>query len=182
MNPFQDIGDALCDQERIPPLADESSDDEGPLPPSSDDEAIPNGEITRPKSFRPPDSDFADNPPFVAAPTKKGRPVNGGSINGYIFTTDKGVTGYFRNGAEDCKSRLLQPQTCVKSWTQTLADVLWPSATTSEHQSGHNNEQDRDTPLQPSWMANAIRSRGRNRQRKSGGTRGKSCLHQNPRT
>ena len=61
----------------------------------------------------------------------------------------------------------------MKSWTQTLADVLWPATSTSESQSGHSNEQNQGTPLQPSWMANTIRNRGRKRQRKGRRAKGK---------
>ena len=87
-NPFQDIDEALSDEEHLPPM-DCSSDEEKDM----GEEKTANGEIERPKCYRPDESKFDDNPVFVAAVESKGKPVCGGAIHGYVFTTNDGITG-----------------------------------------------------------------------------------------
>jgi len=85
------------DDEFIPYLADSSSD-EGERNVADDSTC---GLIVGPKKHVVNAKAFRDNPLFVPAPWFRGKPKHGGNVEGYVFATRRGKTGYFRDGEYD---------------------------------------------------------------------------------
>ena len=125
-DPFADIDEAIEKEEQMP-QAQEDHEMHGPIPSDSETEHVANGVISKPKDYRPPQELFLGKPPFVAAVLRRGKPVHGGHVEGYVFTTHSGVTGYYSNDPEAMQTRSQPPIEKQHSWRKVLAEVLWPS-------------------------------------------------------
>ena len=75
---------------------------------------------------------------------------------GYVFITNDGATSYYRNIEADNKGRWHQAQTSTRSWTQALAEVIWPAASITSAPNGSDDNGNQGISIQPSWLQSTI--------------------------
>ena len=98
--------------------------------------------------------------------------MHGGTVDGYIFSTNEGTTGYYLNDDEAQRNRTAQPPAVSKPWLLALQEVIWPTPDAQSAPSDTAPDQTDGNGAPASWIARKARGRRFTKGRKRKGKRG----------